>query len=108
MTLDNHGTASCECPDGGKPHGSCSRLAAFRYSLEAYDRLVEETRLENFCTSHLQVWNYPRNCELLPHELKNTAFLLVMPLPNSNASTSSKQLNDHNTVISQIYIYSHL
>ena len=79
MTLDNHGTASCECPDGGKPHGSYNRLAAFRYSLEAYDRLVEETRLENFCTSHLQVWNYPRNCELLPHELKILLSYLSCP-----------------------------
>ena len=78
MTLDHHGdivTASCGCPAGGKPHGSCKHIAALCYALEAYCRLVEETRQDDSCTSRLQVWNHPRKRRLPPQEVEEIMFV---------------------------------
>ena len=73
MTSDHHGdivTASCGCPADGKPHDGCKHIAALCYALEAYCRLVEETRQDNSCTSRLQVWNRPRKRRLPPQEVE--------------------------------------
>ena len=78
MILDPHGdivSASCGCPAGGKPHGSCKHIAALCYALEAYCRLVEETRLQDSCTSRLQVWNRPRKRRLPPQEVEEISFI---------------------------------
>ena len=78
MTLDDNGdvvTASCGCPAGGRPHGSCKHIAALCYALEAYCRFVEETRLQDSCTSRPQVWNRPRKRHLTPQEIDEITFV---------------------------------
>ena len=78
MTLDIFGDivmASCGCPAGGKPYGSCKHIATLCYALEAYCRLIEETRQEDSCTSHLQEWNRPRKRRLPPQEVEGIAFV---------------------------------
>ena len=78
MTLDDNGdvvTASCGCPAGGRPHGSCKHIATLCYALEAYCRFVEETRLQDSCTSRPQVWNRPRKRRLPPQEIDQITFI---------------------------------
>ena len=78
MTLNDNGdvvTASCGCPAGGRPHGSCKHIAALCYTLEAYCRFVEETRLQDSCTSRPQVWNRPRKRRLPPQEIDEITFI---------------------------------
>lgn len=56
-------SASCQCPAGKGPHGSCKHIAALAYALEDYSRLK---LYETSCTSVLQRWNQPRKRHLDP------------------------------------------
>ena len=75
MTFDDHGDiviANCGCPAGGRPHVSCKHIAALYY---AYCKLVEETSLQDPCTSCLQVWNRPCKRRLPPQEVDEIIFV---------------------------------
>ena len=56
-------SASCACPAGAGPFGSCKHIAALCYALEEFCRL-REVRPPDSCTSHLQQWNRPRKRHL--------------------------------------------
>lgn len=55
--------ASCACPAGKGPCGSCKHIAALCYALEEFVRL-KCTREFETCTSRLQTWNQPRKRKL--------------------------------------------
>ena len=55
--------ASCACPAGKGPCGSCKHIAALCYALEEFVRL-NCTREFETCTSRLQTWNQPRKRKL--------------------------------------------
>ena len=55
--------ASCACPAGKGPRGSCKHIAALCYALEEFVRL-KCTREFETCTSRLQTWNQPRKRKL--------------------------------------------
>ena len=55
--------ASCACPAGKGPSGSCKHIAALCYALEEFVRL-KCTREFETCTSRLQTWNQPRKRKL--------------------------------------------
>ncbi|CAH3106254.1 unnamed protein product, partial [Pocillopora meandrina] len=57
--------ASCACPAGKGPCGSCKHIAALCYALEEFVRL-KCTREFETCTSRLQTWNQPRKRKLFP------------------------------------------
>ena len=67
LIIDNNSAdveyATCKCPAGTGPKGSCKHIAAMCYALEDFTR---ECRLREHvpCTSHLQTWNQPRKCNL--------------------------------------------
>ena len=49
-------SASCGCPAGMGPHGSCKHIAAMCYTLEDFTKLKVTTDHIS-CTSKLQKWN---------------------------------------------------
>ena len=56
LSMDASGdinTASCGCPAGAGPHGSCKHISALCYALEEYSR-VKELRSPDSCTLKLQ------------------------------------------------------
>ena len=55
--------ASCACPAGKGPRGSCKHIAALCYALEEFVRL-KCTREIKTRTSRLQTWNQPRKRKL--------------------------------------------
>lgn len=55
--------ASCPCPAGKGPFGSCKHVAAICYALEEFTRF-NSTREFETCTSRLQEWNQPRKRKL--------------------------------------------
>ena len=55
--------ASCACPAGKGPRGSCKHIAALCYALEEFVRL-KCTREFETCTWRLQTWNQPRKRKL--------------------------------------------
>ena len=67
MTVENDGgnimSASCGCPAGLGPTGSCKHIASMCYALEEFTRL-KATRDHVACTSKLQEWNQPRKRKL--------------------------------------------
>ena len=77
LTLDNSGdivSASCGCPAGGKPYGSCKHISALCYALEEYSRMKETCQTDS-CTSRLQEWNHPRKRRLPPQEVEDITFV---------------------------------
>ncbi|PFX24908.1 hypothetical protein AWC38_SpisGene10495 [Stylophora pistillata] len=59
----NNTFASCACPAGKGPRGSCKHIGALCYALEEFVRL-ECTREFETCTSRLQSRNQPRKRKL--------------------------------------------
>lgn len=59
----NNTFASCACPAGKGPRGSCKHIGALCYALEEFVRL-EYTREFETCTSRLQSRNQPRKRKL--------------------------------------------
>ena len=51
--------ASCACPAGKGPFGSCKHIAALCYALKEFVRLECTWEFET-CTSRLQTWYQPR------------------------------------------------
>ena len=77
MSIDSNGdieSASCGCPAGGKPFGSCKHISALCYALEEYSR-IKQIRQPDSCTSRLQEWNRPRKRRLPPQEVEEIAFI---------------------------------
>ena len=77
LTLDNSGdivSASCVCPAGTKPFGSCKHISALCYALEEYSR-IKKIRQPDACTSRLQEWNRPLKRRLQPQEVEEIAFI---------------------------------
>ena len=60
---DDIAFASCPCPAGKGPLGSCKHIAALCYALEEFVRL-RCTREFETCTSRLQTWNQARKRKL--------------------------------------------
>ena len=56
--------ASCPCPAGKGPRGSCKRIAARCYAIEELVRLSWCTTEFETCTSRLQTCNQPRKRKL--------------------------------------------
>ena len=52
-------SATCGCPAGCGPKGSCKHIAALCYALEEFSR-IKKTKDFVACTSKLQTWNHPR------------------------------------------------
>lgn len=65
--------ASCPCPAGKGPLGSCKHIAAVCYALEEFSRL-KCTREFETCTSRLQTWNQPRKRKLEPQSVHDIDF----------------------------------
>ena len=55
--------ASCACPAGKGPRGSCKHISALCYALEEFVRFKCIWEFETF-TSRLQTWNQPRKRKL--------------------------------------------
>ena len=55
--------ASCACPAGKEPCGSCKHRAALYYALEEFVKLVCTREFET-CSSRLQTWYQPRKRKL--------------------------------------------
>ncbi len=55
--------ASCGCPAGAGPKGSCKHIAAFSFSLEEFCGM-KWLRSPQSCTSELQKWNQPHKRKL--------------------------------------------
>lgn len=60
--------ASCPCPAGKGPLGSCKHVAALCYALEELKRLKSSREFQT-CTSRLQEWNQPRKRKLEPQSV---------------------------------------
>ena len=72
--------ASCECPAGRGPHGSCKHIAATAFALEDYSRskpYAAASGNSESCTSRLQTWNQPRKRHLDPVSVKDIDFCNV-------------------------------
>ena len=66
ISLDGSGDivrASCACPAGAGPFGSCKHICALCYALEEFCR-IKEVRPPESCTSQIQQWNKPRKRKL--------------------------------------------
>jgi len=74
--------ASCKCPAGRGPRGSCKHIAAFCYSLADFVK-TREIALElgeDACTSMLQKWNQPsRKRKLDPEKAEDISFNCPVP-----------------------------
>ena len=57
--------ASCQCPAGAGPRGSCKHLAALCYALQ-YFVVVGFVKDFQSCTDKLQTWNQPRKSRVPP------------------------------------------
>ena len=58
-------SASCGCPAGKGPNGSCKHIGAFCYSFENFCTLGSTPDLLT-CTDVLQSWNQPRGPKINP------------------------------------------
>ena len=77
LTIDSSGevlTASCGCPAGAGPKGSCKHISALCYALEEYCR-IKELRSPHSCTSQLQKWNQPRKRRLESRSVEDISFV---------------------------------
>ena len=77
LTMNSCGdvtSASCACPAGAGPFGSCKHIAALCYALEEFCRL-KEVRPPDSCTSHLQQWNRPRKRHLDARDVSGINFI---------------------------------
>ena len=98
--------ASCPCPAGKGPRGSCKHIAALCYALEEFVRL-RCTRQFETCTSRLQTWNQPRkrkfdsqsvyeidfSKKIYGREERNTAKPLNDPRRPSERNNDPKKVN---------------
>ena len=104
LTMDSSGeilSATCGCPAGNGPTGSCKHISALCYALEEFSR-IKELRSPQSCTSQLQKWNQLRKRRLdsccldditfIKHEYgkkkKMLESLVYDPRPPSFRSTS--------------------
>ena len=83
--------ASCPCPAGKGPLGSCKHVAALCYALEEFARL-KCTREYQSCTSRLQEWNRPRKRKLEPQSVYDIDF--SRKTYGSSENNKRKVLND--------------
>ncbi len=66
--------ATCGCPAGLGPMGSCKHIAALCYALEEFSRL-KTTHEFVASTSKLQTWNQPRKRTLEPQSVEEIKFV---------------------------------
>ena len=99
--------ASCPCPAGKGPLGSCKHIAAVCYALEEFCR-IKCTREFETCTSRLQTWNQPRKRKLEPksvydidfskkvyrREERNATKCLIDPRHQCDRNQDSEQVNN--------------
>ena len=77
MSLDESGDitrASCACPAGAGPFGSCKHICALSYALEEFSR-IKQVRPPHSCTSQLQQWNQPRKRKLDACDVEDIMFI---------------------------------
>ena len=77
LKMDNDGEivgASCGCPAGAGPNGSCKHIAAFSFALEEFCS-IKALRSPQSCTSELQKWNQPRKRKLEPRSIDDIPFI---------------------------------
>ena len=77
LRLDHVGDitkASCVCPAGLGPLGSCKHIAFLCYGLEEFCR-IKHIRQPESCTSQLQVWNHPRKRKLDARNVEDIPFV---------------------------------
>ena len=75
ITIDSSGvvpTASCGCPVGAGPKGSCKNIFALCYAVKDYCRIMK-LRSQS-CTSQLQKWNQPRKRRLESRSVEDISF----------------------------------
>lgn len=70
-------SATCGCPAGKGPHGSCKHIAAMCYALEEFSKL-KSTREHVTCTSKLQTWNQPRKRVLDSEKASDIKFIKLV------------------------------
>ena len=66
--------ATCGCPAGLGPCGTCKHIGALCYALDEYTK-IKQTRSPDSCTSHLQKWNQPRKRRLDAQSVSNIKFV---------------------------------
>ena len=73
--------ATCSCPAGRGPLGSCKHIAALCFSLENFvkTRDVSLALGEGACTAALQKWNQPRKRRLDSVKAEEISFKSTMP-----------------------------
>ena len=77
LTLDSAAgitQATCACPAGSGPFGSCKHISALCYALEEFSR-IKQLRSPDSCTSRLQKWNQPRKRKLEPCNVDDITFV---------------------------------
>ena len=77
LTMDSNDyvlTASCGCPAGAGPTGSCKHICALCYALEKFCE-IKRLRSPQSCTSELQKWNQPRKRKLESRPAEDITFI---------------------------------
>ena len=91
LTMDSNGyvlTASCGCPAGAGPTGSCKHICALCYALEKFCE-IKQLRSPQSCTSELQKWNQPRKRKLESRPAEYITFIKYEYGKKKQASTIS-------------------
>ena len=85
VTINHQSTsiieATCCCPAGCGPHGSCKHIAALCFSIESFVRArdISLDLGEEACTAALQKWNQPRKRRLNPMKAEEISFRTPIP-----------------------------
>ena len=79
-------TASCGCPAGAGPTGSCKHICALCYALEKFCE-IKRLRSPQLCTSELQKWNQPRKRKLASCPAEDITFVKYEYGKKNEAST---------------------
>ena len=96
VTLDRFADitqASCTCPAGTGPCGSCKHISALCYALEEVS-IIKEVRSPDSCTSQLQRWNQPRKRKLDACDVFDITFVKY-EYGKSKQAQSSMLYDDH-------------
>ena len=82
--------ATCSCPAGCGPQGSCKLIAALCFCVESFVRArdISLDLGEEACTAALQKWNQPRKRRLDPKKADDISFKTPIP---SYAESESKR-----------------
>lgn len=105
-------SASCGCPAGLGPLGSCKHIAGMCYALEEFFRLHDNLA----CTSKLQQWNHPRKRKLDSEMMEEIKFVkhehgkvkreikchAYDPRPNDLQRTTAEEVSQFKSELSEL------